>query len=458
MKSHHQPLLWLGLVFTILLGTLILVLATHPADRSTVRLPSGESLTVCGVTYGTNHLDPRWPLWMRLLPRSVEPWVRKHAPSLPWFRDITTGEPTLLLWLAKRPAITNTLRTNYFPPQVSGQPPQLAVLMLADETGQAGGRLVDLSSSSANFQTFPRRATKLTLLWFHDERQGLHLFAKSTVPNPARFTAPSWPADALPVTRRDGDLECTLERVGFVTLVRTKTVDWIGGTQLVDTIPGEPGDPFVNAAALLGFHQRGVPTDTWTIESVDMRDATGNDLKSDSVRSGAKAGPSWFYWSPQLWPNETWEVRFCAKRTADAVFTKDELARFTDLPIGLPGISIPWLRHANLPEFNITLEEFTAHRTIDYGYGVVQTNLSELRMTTSESDFDLLKVVDDRGRRYQPHAISMVGQPGTYKYTYTFKDVSLEATNLNIDIAFQHPRYFTFRVKPQLVTTNTHAP
>lgn len=189
-----------------------------------------------------------------------------------------------------------------------------------------------------------------------------------------------------------------------------------------------------------------------------MRDATGNELKSDGVRTGAKAGPSWFYWSPQLWPNETWEVCFCAKRTAEAAFTKDELARFTDLPIGLPGISIPWLRHANLPELNITLEDFTAHRSIDYGYGIVQTNLSELRMTTSESDFDLLKVVDDRGRRYQPYAISMVGQPGTYKYTYTFKDISLDATNLNIDIAFQHPRYFTFRVKPQLVTTNAHAP
>src|SRR5690349_20979542 len=120
MKSHRQRLLWLGLMSTVLLGAVVLLLATHPADRSTVRLPNGESVTVCGVTYGTNHLAPRWPPWMRLLPRSVEPWVRKHAPSLPWFRDITTGEPTLLLWLAERPPITNTQHQ--------------AVLMLADET------------------------------------------------------------------------------------------------------------------------------------------------------------------------------------------------------------------------------------------------------------------------------------------------------------------------------------
>lgn len=444
MKPHRRPLAWLGLLSTVVLGALILLLATHHADHRTVRLPNGARVTICGVTYGTNHLAPRWPPWMRLLPRSVEPWVRKRAPNLPWFRDITTGEPMLLLWLATRPPITNTL--------------PLAALMLADENGQAGGRLLAFNSFSASFPAFPRRATNLSLLWFQDERHGLRLVAKNTFQNPARFTAPSWPAETMPITRSDGDLECTLEAASFVTILRTKSSTWIGSTQPVDAIPAQPGDPFMNAAALLSFRQHGMPTDTWTIEAVDMRDATGNNLKSDSVSSGIEADRSWFYWSPQLWPNETWEVRFCAKRTADAVFTKDELARFTDLPLGASGTTAPWRRHINLPELKITLEDFTPHRTIDYGYGVVQTNLSELRLTASESDFDLLKVADDRGKRYHPYAISMAGQPGTYNYTYTFKDIPLEATNLNIDIAFQRPRYFTFRIKPQLVTTNAPAP
>lgn len=57
---------------------------------------------------------------------------------------------------------------------------------------------------------------------------------QGTIPNPARSAAPSWPADTLPVTRSDGDLDCTLERVGFVTLVRTNSAPWILGPHPVD--------------------------------------------------------------------------------------------------------------------------------------------------------------------------------------------------------------------------------
>src|SRR5260370_20303978 len=97
MKSHRQPLLWLGLASTAVLAALVLLLATRPAGLGPVRLPTGERVSICGVTYGTNHLAPPWPPWMRLLPRSVEPWVRQRARSLPLSRDITTGRPEVVL-------------------------------------------------------------------------------------------------------------------------------------------------------------------------------------------------------------------------------------------------------------------------------------------------------------------------------------------------------------------------
>ena len=145
-----------ALVMLIALMVIVASVVRMPKLPPPLVLPTGETVILRGVTYGTNHPAPDVPRWFRLLPTRARNWLAPHVLKNPrLFQDRTSAEPKLLLWIEVQnphPAL---------PPAANRQ----VWFALADENGQrcCGYTSVDLAVGT-NFGTvvesvaFPRRA------------------------------------------------------------------------------------------------------------------------------------------------------------------------------------------------------------------------------------------------------------------------------------------------------------
>ncbi len=124
-----------------------------------VAFPAGDSAILHKLTYGTNHLAPKPPGWP--LPSFARSWLFHLGGMKPEFRNLTTPEPSLVLWIE-----------NTRPGTPPSGPMGLTWLMIADETGQAAGRRVNYSGrglawkSTVAFPSWPCSSPKLTIRWF----------------------------------------------------------------------------------------------------------------------------------------------------------------------------------------------------------------------------------------------------------------------------------------------------
>ena len=363
------------------------------------------------------------PLRQKLLGRFVK--------TTPLFSDRTTTEPRLLLWLEIRTGATTNRpwSTNVW-------------LILADEQGQAAGerREIDFWSGNASrgevseFRAFPRCGRQIGVVLVQGSYDKPAVVGQWRIPNPARNTARSWEPELHPLTLTNGDLECTLEGLTVFASERG------GGMGL--------------------FRERGVETNTWTIGSITLADVTGNILPT----SGARA--SWsqirntvlFHWDPVWWAEEAWELRLLAKRTAEAQFPPGEMAEFK--VVAVPGLDTPVDLNDEITVHGVTLriKQFVLRQRAD-PRGWSSDKVSQLKVVvtglTNGVFLNSIKATDDEGRTYRCGSwggSSGSGAPSEFSFEYP--DMTNLVKRLNFTFAVQRGVPFTFRLKPEFVSTN----
>jgi len=398
----------LGLAFAVgALAMAFVVVARQPKLPPPLTLPSGETLILRGVTYGTNHLAPRGPRWLRLLSERVPAFLRQRLTArfirgTPLFADRTTTEPHLLLWLeVESGAATNrSWSTNVW-------------LMLQDERGRVAGERQDVAlhfwpknprvGKVVEFRAFPRRGTQIGVVLIQGSYDQPVVVGYWQIPNPVRSAARSWETESLPQTRTNGNLECTLGALAAGTGTSSGIGSERGGGMRFQINAATPGT-VPGAAFPAIFRERGIETNTWTIGSVTLADATGNVLSSSGTSWSSISNTVFFHWNPVLWPGEGWELRLIAKRTKEAQFTPGEIVEFRDIIV--PGLDTPVSPIDEIKVNGVTLQtkQFVLRQRSDpnswSGYKISHLKLMVTGLTNGLY-LDAIKATDDEGRTYR---------------------------------------------------------
>lgn len=162
---------------------------------------------------------------------------------------------------------------------------------------------------------FPRRGTNLFLRFFElgdDGRESR--VAEFKVPNPARGSHPQLTAQPLPATSSDGDLAVTLERLEA------------GHPRAgLDTPAGSRRNDVPLTCLTVGLRQAGLSRPAWTLDSIQVADATGNRWRTRRLETRHLPGQAMRFQSAfegALWSSEpAWQFDLELLRTDDFAAT-----------------------------------------------------------------------------------------------------------------------------------------
>ncbi len=441
-------------------GALVVVTARMARERRLpppLTLPSGDKIFLRGVTFGTNHIAPGSPL-LRLLPAAARNWINTLVlKKSALFTDRKTTQPVLVLWLESQP----------FPRGPgSPQPAPGLWIEMADENGIVAGQRQNVffpwgakAGLATEFTALPRRGKKIKVRLLEGDYRQSKLVSEWAVSNPAFSSIPPWKAESLPATCTNGEIECTLERVAFGVGDGMNFTSGAKGQQ-VDFKGNQGASP--GAVFLLSFRQGSGNTNGWTVGTLNLRDATGNETSPSSTGVTRLRGRTVYRSSPALWPSETWDVHVSAKREASAaasftnVFAAEELAIFTNVPLPETGRTATLNQQLTVGGTVIRLAEFTLRPPLPSGQGWSSANATELKATATPGRTDnvyveLIGAADETGQMHYPRSSSIGSGGGSaLSYTYGFTDIAAASGQLTFIFAVQRGRDFHFRVKPEI--------
>lgn len=442
----------LGVLVLLALGAILmgglLLLGGAGAPRS-VTLKNGVTLRCLGVSYGTNHVVYTGSAAAQMLHRvlsAVFPSLRRGASSS---QRYTTSQPALVVALRQE----GTATTN-------PMPPLSVTALLADERGVTAGKRHWLTLGGGtsftlwlDAEVLPRRSRLLSVRFFGLASPGaIDPLGELEILNPAFTNPPPLVAANLPVLGTNGDLECSLEALAFGTGISSGRTANADGTETISEAPAEPGQE-VRATALFRFREAGTNTAFWTIGSLSSIDATGNTGKAGSYGSQTLGDAFLLTFGPVPWPDEPWRLDCWAKRTAAAPFAPDEL-------IELRGVELPpsgrtnQLDHATKAGgLDVLVKGFVRRDPVQRG-SYSSTDLSRLLLELPQlpdgAFIDLVRVEDDQGRLITSEMTSTThGTP--LRTEFGFRAIPDDARTLNITLAVQRGRAFTFVAQAQKV-------
>jgi hypothetical protein len=425
-----------------------------------ITFPAGDSAILRQLTCGTSHVAPTERDWRRLLPSFVRPFLSHPFHGINLFRDLVTAKPSLVLWIENTP----------------GKPPFGPTgptwLMLADETGHAGGSKAvyphryRASKGTVQFASWPRSSQNLIIRWFEGKifEQG-KLLGEWVVPNPAFQPPARWVAESLPVTHTNGPLRCTLERVlSGLDSPGQRTND--GSGRRLSFALARTGQEA--AAVLMPRFTADSPAANWEVGSVLLRDASGNEVRREPL--WLQVDETCCSFTPALWPANTWEVTIFAKRhvpfhlPVSESFSPDELLVFKDVePTGPDGAALN--QEPERSGVRLRLTQFTLRPPKDLNEPWQPADASEVLATLSRSPnstahVDLAGVTDDHGQAHYPRAygLSTGGSSNRLGLSYRFPTLPRDTRKLTIIFVVQPGREFTFHVKPEVASSPVHLP
>ncbi len=424
-------------------------LRSAPGRR--IVLTSGVEISVLGVTFGTNHVQPGFG---RLLPGGLRAVLARllGRPGAGSYR-FTTSQPELVVWLAHN-------STN------SAVPPSSVRVGLADETGFLSGDYADFttffngsSGTPRRFAVWPRRSRELRIRLFEQGPTfSYHLAGEVRCANPALSRAPTWTAEPLPARRTNDNLVCTLSAVlTGVGMNITTSAQADGTTRTTYSPPQEDGE---NRAVLrFTFTDQDRPSNDWEIAEIQVADASGNSARNSSLSSSFGSGSERSYaFSPALWPSEPWRIELLAARRPGSLFAPRELVAFTNVPLPAIGLTNRYAESALVGATKVSLVEFARREPLPKdARGWSGGSLSQLKLKVAhlpaDAKFTLVRAADDTGRTLQVPS-SGWGNSEPHDATFSFSRVLAGARSLNLTFAVQAMRRFTFTVQPVLATTN----
>ena len=413
----------IGVVTLAVLGVVALLWrGGEESIDKTVRFSDGTTMTLKAVTYGKEHRYLRGNFKKRLVLLLPEKLRRKYAS-----RDgvMESRREALVFWLERKGA---------GPPQPD---PQL-VLCDSSGLGVCGGwsmmRIGTTGSAVEGWmhEYWPRRERTFTLRIYergmrYPEATNVGEF---TIRNPAFREYPVWKASPPPVSARQEDITVTL--VDLVSGVGRGANKW------------KPARNPTVSTTRAGFRveRNGRATEEWYIASVEASDATGNVI-ADQRSTSVERGLVYAELQPHLWPAETgWKLRVGFSQASNFVSSESWTLR---------GLPLDGRRITNRIAFTnaegVVLQYMGQART----HSFKEEHHFNFRVIPARDDYrvTLVSVVDDQGK------------PGTGEPSFesprewTFaRDVSTNATSVDLTVALHRTRYFDFLVRPQVVGTN----
>jgi hypothetical protein len=245
-------------------------------------------------------------------------------------------------------------------------------------------------------------------------------------PNPSFAQFPQWQPEALPAVKSAGELRVQLNRFAAP-----------------DTGASE-GERYTHFSLSSAWG----PNEKWTLETMELSDATGNRMAEDSP---PREGPGDYSIQGALWPDEgALRLKLGYKRTAG--FPAGDLIIFTNLP--LPNASTP---------FGPTPTNGTSLTNRAGGTPVVLNNIAgtyagsglppgargpfwlEVQLPDDPAGMvaDIVKVVTDTGEELARPDADIV-----HLSAWNFRSVPAGAKFFNVTVAVQKKRYVEFFVKP----------
>jgi hypothetical protein len=406
-------------------------------------LPDGRTVFVAGADYGTNHVSgSRFMRWAARTPPVVLAGLRKlFGPRVVPKRTFVTATPMLVVWLDS--------------PTAGGIPPPVPgwyEVYLADTNGFVSGASQTIwpgmgITALMQFSAFPRRARFFGLhVFYHDAQNKVSDCGTLNIVNPEYRSYPRWKPEALPVTRRAGDVEATLEqfRTGQGSDMSHTAMDGGGGVVEFKRGTWNAGN---ETAFRLQLRSLAGTNQVWRVDHVEVSDATGNMLQSMGMSWGTP-GEDVYGFNPGLWTNEAaWKLRCEIKRTAG--FGTNELLTFEKVP--LPEMSktnyVGW--STNLNGVTVTFDYIV--RRPPYTNGAWSGNqLSEAHflMKGLSNDFhlDLLETRTDTGTNVQSGSSSWSNDGQWQEHGL---DIPADAKSLDFTFAVHQGRWVEFMVKPE---------
>jgi hypothetical protein len=440
--SRVRILLLIGTVAALTVVLVLFGLSKPPPKPQVVNLPDGSTLTVLGVTYGTNHIVGT-PIG-KMVARMPQP-VRRIAervlgPKATFSRSSTTVEPALKIWLNRETPPGFRPSTNF-----QGS----CTAFVADNSGFASGPdywFMPDTVWSLYFTAFPRRE-EFVLIKLARDMGGEHFteFGTLRVRNPLFAKYPTWTPDPEHATQSSGHLSVELKRLVTGTSGgSTLSTSSDGSTHFIlhTNQPGGRNYSVVETKISTGGHTN----EQWEVTGVTVSDATGNVVKNSSLSTGGDGSATSF--NPSLWPCETaWKLKILYRRKAG--FVADELFAFPDIALPKAGITnkVGWSTNVN--GCRVTIAEVCV-KTPTSPNSWTSRDSSYLKVTHSplaeNMYLDLGEVWFDNERgNYAGWSSS--GQ----ERQYWLREIPAEAKTLRVVFAVHQGRALEFIAKPELL-------
>jgi hypothetical protein len=411
------------LLLLVLFAGLVLILwpSAGSSIGHTIKFSDGTTLTLKGVTCGTEHYYPGGGLWQQLLQRLPAKLAARFLSR----RDaLTTSRPSVAFWLARG---GNT--------QTTGD------LVLCDSSGFGvcgGYSMMRLGPPGAQvegwaFEYWPRRDPTFTLQVYERGREygQAKLIGQFTIRNPQFRKYPVWTAPPPPITVQVEDLSITL-------------LDLVAGVGPGSYNHQPASNPTLSLTrADFRVERAGRVTQDWELVNVESSDATGNWIERYRG-TGSEGEVKEAELQPHPWPAESaWKLR--AGFSQRSGFLLSELWTLRGLPLGDSSEIGDVTLQTNLQG---VLLAYTGQARRSWLKGNHHFNF---RLTPASPDYRLTLVTatDEQGREAKLE--NWFESPREWTLAL---EVNPNATNLDLTVALHRTRYAEFLVKPRIILTN----
>jgi hypothetical protein len=286
----------------LLVASLVFLSGSHKA--SALRLPDGTLVELDAITYGTNHVVWRGPLFQRLLRFLPKDKVPKRFSGKLIQRKLDTPTNSVVLWLHMagpayefRGSITDT---NGFG----------AVYRSESLNKTPGGTLHPVV-----LEEWPREAPEIAITFFEEMERKEKTVGRLSFKNPLRQSVRPFTAQMLPSKQKNGDLGLTLV-----------SLEALPGGKAFDTMAGR----YWACRARFQMEEGGIRNQDWKVQSMWLMDSGGNRRQATGPR--AWKGEFFEIFSTPLWlDNPVWRLE--ANLTRSANFRPEETVTFSGVPM-----------------------------------------------------------------------------------------------------------------------------
>jgi hypothetical protein len=405
-------------------------------------LPDGSTVSLVGVTYGTNHVcgGPLAQLVAKTPPSMQGLLTRLLGSRVVGRQTMTTPTPALVIWVDSPPAqkIPTLSAAGWFE------------AYLGDTNGFVSGSAQyynpSFGLSYLQFEAFPRRDKNFAVhLYYHDPKAKVKDCATLGILNPLYRSYPQWQPETLPATRRVGDVEATLHQFSTGHGIGMSQVSGRDGGYAIEFGTNRDGGQNENACRL-DLRPLADTNQVWQVDHVELSDATGNVIQSSGM-SWTGAGNGVFGFNPGLWTNEAaWKLRCEIKRTRG--FAPSEMLSFKNVPLAEMNKTNQLGWTSNFNGVSVTLDYFVRRPPLtNNSWSSAILSDAHFHMTGFSNDlhFDLIELQADNGTNVECCSWSS----GVDTQDREFKNVPADAKTLDFTFAVQKGRWVEFLVKPE---------